>query len=205
MTVDAEITSLVIYGTVEYKGTETDGILVTINLTYNATTYESITDTTYGGGKYQVDLSNMNLAWNSSMTVKVNATYGAESDSNTFSLTPARTNDGLHQSNLELGTATTGDDDDDDSGSSSSSTTSDTASSGNDTTYIVVLGALLVFGLIFGLGFMLFESKPSMPMPNEKKKPVKKDSKKNKKSYTKSGVTMEEYSYTPKKKKKIRW
>jgi len=183
-----DITSMVIYGKATYDGTGIDEIPVTINLSYNDTVYDVATKTTYGGGKYQIDLDNMDISWNSSMTVTVSTTYSGESDSNTFTLTTARTNDGMHESNLVL-TSSSGDDDDDndDNGSSSGDDDDSTTTGGsNSTTYLVTIGGILVFAFIFGLAFFLFGNQPSMSMPQKKKV--------TKKSYVKSGIQMEEYS-----------
>lgn len=181
-----DIRSMVVYGKVTYDGSGVDGATVSINLSYNSTIYDTMTKTTYGGGKYQIDLDNMDIAWNSSMSVTVSTTYSGEADSNTFTLSAVRTNDGMHESNLLLASSS-GDDDDDDDGSSSGDDDDSTTTGGsNSTTYLVTIGGILVFAFIFGLAFFLFGNQPSISMPQKKKV--------TKKKYVKSGIEMEEYS-----------
>lgn len=198
-----DINSMVIYGKVTYDGTTVDGVTVSINVSYNDTIFDTMADTTDNGGKYQFDLANMDISWNTSMTAEITTTYSGETDTNTFTLTEARTNDRLHESNLVLTSPSTGGDDDDDESSSSSTTTG--TSSGNGTTYIVSLGAILVFVLIVGLAYILFEANSkTMPPPKQhqtKKKKTTNTKKKTESKYVKSGITMEEYKPNKHKKK----
>lgn len=193
-----EINSLVIYGEISEDGTAIDDVSVTVNLS-NATTYDTLTDTTQEG-IYQVNLDNMDgLTWDTGMTVSIRATYNGTTETETITLTSTNTADGMQRIDLDFSSATTTDDEDDDDDDSSSSTTSSSrTTTGNSTTYIVGLGAVLIIALIVGLLFFFFGSSPKLPpIP---RRPVQK---KNTKSYTKSGIKMiETPSKNPQKNKK---
>ena len=159
--------SYVVYGKVSYEDTYTNGITVTVKLTYNSTTYETLTDTTYGGGKYQVELDHMTLEWNTSMTITVNATHGGLSD--TSSAKTIASGQSMKAVNLAIAASSSSDDDE-----SSSSTTSTTDNSGWVFSLVIVIGG----GFIAAMIYLLFKSSAKPPKTVQPYKPRKTTKKK---------------------------
>ena len=189
--------SLIVYGHVTYNGSYADGITVTVtDITRNTNT----TTTTYDGGKYQVDISNLpGSNWTTGDTIKVNSSYIDKSTDSSFIITSTIEGTAMKLVNLVLSEAT-------ETGHHNHGGNGDRTITGStDQSTGMILGAsiliLTFFLLILYLAFgntSATKYKPPMQRTRGKKR-----KRTNKKEYVSHGVEMEEYSR--RKKGKIKW